>query len=206
MQYPTSIFPRPSLVLHSVFFPSSMLFPVTYIHPADCVLLTHPPHSFELSSLPPPSFHMLLPASILNAACYLHPTSYSHSVYCILTQPSTFYFHPSSHFPLPSSTLLWFPDFILHVASFYILPFLDAASYFHPSCCFPRCFSFFILHIASFYLLQSCRASCFHPPSCSHLHPTHFFLLPTSTLHPASFSQPPRCFQLAASILQAASS
>lgn len=201
-----------------------MLFPVTYFHPADCVLLPNS-SSTQLSTfiLPPPLFHMLLPASVLDAAlhflfpssvrllpasfrrpaCYFHPTSYSHSVYCILTRLSTFCFHPPSHFPLPSSTLLWFPDFTLHAASFYILPFLDAASYFHPTLlqfCFhpPYCFLLptSVLH----------AASCFHPPSCSHVPPTHCFLLPTSTLHPASYSHPPCCFQIPASILQVASS
>lgn len=157
---------------------------------------------------------MLLPASILNAAlhflfpssrllaasfrrdaCYFHPTSYSHSLYCILTQPSTFYFHPPSHFPLPSSALLRFPDFILHAASFYILPFLDAASYFHPSCCFPHCFSFvFILHIASFYRLQSCMQ---HPVSILQA-------APTSIPHIASYYLLPRCIPLPTLTLHAA--
>lgn len=142
----------------------------------------------------------LLPASFRRAACYFHPTSYSHSVYCILTQPSTFYFHRPSHFPLPSSTLLQFSNFILHTASFYILPFLDAASYFHPSCCFPHCFCFvFILHIASFYLLQSSKL--LPRPSHTSLPITYFhaasrFLLSPSMLLSTSCLYSPSCFKL----------
>lgn len=186
-----------------------MLFPVTYFHPADCVLLPNS-SSTQLSTfiLPPPLFHMLLPASVLDAAlhflfpssvrllpasfrrpaCYFHPTSYSHSVYCILTRPSTFCFHPPSHFPLPSSTLLRFPDFTLHAASFYILPFLDAASYFHPSCCFPHCFS--LLPFTYF------------SPACGILFPSSKLLpRPSHTLLPVTYFHAASRFLLSPSML-----
>lgn len=191
-----------------------MLFPVTYFHPADCVLLPNS-SSTQLSTfiLPPPLFHMLLPASVLDAAlhflfpssvrllpasfrrpaCYFHPTSYSHSVYCILTRPSTFCFHPPRYFDflISHSMLLpftYFPSSMQHPTSI-----LHAASH-TASVCFLLPTS--VLH----------AASCFHPPSCSHVPPTHCFLLPTSTLHPASYSHPPCCFQIPSSILQVASS
>lgn len=79
-----------------------MLFPVTYFHPADCVLL-------------PNSSSTKLSTFILRTEAYLLPPFTCYFLLPSLMLLSIFYFHPPGFFLLPSVVLL---------ATFILLPAL----------------------------------------------------------------------------------